>query len=103
MIKESKDNSCVGIKNTINFKEMTTLAIATSIDALIIGITFSLAHIEIIESMFIIGIITFVLSTLASYFGSKLASIIGNKCSILGGSILIFMGIKILLEHIHFI
>lgn len=98
MIKEVKEKK--EINNQLNFKEMIVLSIATSIDALIIGITLSFLDINIWLSILIIGIITLILTTIAynigSYFGLKYQ----KKAQIIGGSILIIMGIKILIEHL---
>ncbi len=100
MLKEafSKDNdSC---DDRVDFKAMFPLAVATSIDALAIGITLAFLEVNIWLSILIIGTITFILSC----FGVKLGNIFGNKyekkAQIIGGLILIFMGIKILIEHL---
>jgi len=83
----------------VNFKTMIPLAIATSIDALAVGITFSVLQVNIILAVVIIGII----SALLSIFGVKIGNIFGDKykkrAEISGGIILILMGLKILLEH----
>lgn len=81
-------------------KTFFILAIATSIDALAIGVTFAFLKINIILSVLIIGIITFVLSITAVYLGKVMGNFIKNKTGIFGGIILIIMGLKILLEHL---
>ena len=82
---------------------MIVLAVATSIDALAIGITFAFLEINIFLAIDIIGIITFVISVI----GVKIGNVFGNKyekgAQIVGGVILILMGIKILLEHLEII
>lgn len=100
MLKEafSKDNdSC---DDRVDFKAMFPLAVATSIDALAVGITLAFLEVNIWLSILIIGTITFILSC----FGVKLGNIFGNKyekkAQMIGGLILIFMGIKILIEHL---
>jgi putative Mn2+ efflux pump MntP len=86
--------------NDFGFRTMLIMAVATSIDALTIGITMAFMHVNIWIAATAIGIITFILSAigvkLGCFFGEKFSS----KAGILGGAILIGMGIKILLEHI---
>lgn len=84
----------------IDFKTMIVLAIATSIDALAIGVTFAFLNVNIWLSIIIIGIVTFVISTI----GVKIGNVFGDKyearAEITGGVILILLGVKILLEHL---
>ena len=96
MINEKENNN---LNNSINIKEILFLSIATSLDALTIGITFSLLQINIIKPIIIIGIITFINSYIGCYIGNK-CKINNNKSKKIGGIILIIIGIKILLEHI---
>ncbi|MEI6093329.1 MAG: manganese efflux pump MntP family protein [bacterium] len=91
-ICEKKD-SCVG-----NFK-LFVLAIATSIDALAVGVSFSFLNIFITLPVIVIGVVTFVLSFIGVEIGNRLGCYAKTKAEILGGSILIILGIKILLEH----
>jgi putative Mn2+ efflux pump MntP len=77
-----------------------TLAIATSIDALAVGLSFSILNLNIIEPILIIGVITFVLSYIGVFIGDKFGSLFENKIEIIGGLVLIGIGIKILLEHL---
>ena len=85
---------------SMDFKSIIVLAVATSIDALVVGITFAFLKCNIIFAISNIGIITFILSLI----GVKLGSIVGNKYEkkalILGGVILIILGTKILIEHL---
>ena len=83
-----------------NNKTFLILAIATSIDALTVGITFAFLKINIISSVLSIGIITFILSITAVYAGKIIGNFIKNKAGIFGGIILIIMGLKILLQHL---
>ena len=100
MIKEAFDNDGENCNDKVDFKTMIVLAIATSIDALAVGITFSLLEVKIINAITLIFIIT----TLLSFIGVKLGNKIGNKLNniakILGGIILIIIGIKILINHL---
>lgn len=91
------------LDDKINFKSMVFLSIATSIDALVIGMTFVLLKVNIIISSLIIGLITFTLCFIGVKLGNKIGKYLGNKSLIIGGSILIIIGLKILLEHLNLI
>ena len=77
-----------------------TLAVATSIDALMVGLSFAFLETSIVFPILIIGIVTFVLSLLGFVFGSGMGGVFGKKIQILGGLILILIGIQILVEHL---
>ena len=79
---------------------MFILAIATSIDALAVGITFAFLSVRIVPAVSFIGIITFTLSAIGVKIGNVFGSRYKSKAEIAGGIILIGMGIKILLEHL---
>lgn len=95
MIKESKDNHNE-LNEMIDFKTMIMLAIATSIDALAVGVTFSVLHVSIITASIVIGTITFIITLAGAKIGSFFGKEFGGKAQILGGIILIIIGIKIL-------
>lgn len=99
MIRESGDfdESCV-----LNLapKELILGAIATSIDALAVGVTFAFEGVNIIKAGIIIAITCFVLCFLGCYLGKKAFSFLERKALILGGLILIFIGTKILITHL---
>lgn len=101
MIKEalSKDE---GKKDaSFSFKTMIVLALATSVDALAVGITFALLPgVNIFISIAIIGAITFVLSGIGLKIGNLFGAKFKSKAEIAGGIILILMGVKILLQHL---
>ena len=84
-------------KDYFSFKEVTLLAIATSIDAFAVGITIALINDPILISSVIIGIVAFIFSIAGIFIGKKLGDYVGDKFQILGGVILILIGIKILL------
>jgi len=86
-------------KNPLGFTTLLLLAIATSIDALAVGVTFATIHTPVISSSLVIGVVTFILSFIGVFLGSKCGDIFGNKAEITGGTILILIGLKILLEH----
>jgi manganese efflux pump family protein len=99
---KSKDEDCPvkeSSEESIGNRELVILAIATSIDALIIGISFVAFGIDIIKSIFIIGTITFIVCFIGVLIGKKCSCIFKNNAEILGGSVLIIIGIKILIEH----
>lgn len=79
-----------------------TLAIATSIDALAVGLSFSVLGISIVAPVVLIGLVSFAVSYAGMYIGDKFGDIFGNKVEIFGGIILIGIGSKILLEHLFF-
>lgn len=79
---------------------LLVLSIATSIDALAVGISFALLNISIITPILVIGAVTFVLSFVGVLTGSKIGHFFEKKIEILGGLILIGIGIKILTEHL---
>lgn len=84
----------------LNHKEMFLLAVATSIDALAVGITFAFLDTPIIEAIVIIGCTTFVLSIVGVIVGNFFGTRYKKKAEIIGGIILILIGLKILLEHL---
>lgn len=100
MIKEAITSKDEEKNDDISFKNMIILSIATSIDALAIGITLAFLNCNIIKSATCIGIITLILSTIGVKIGNKFGAKYENKAEIVGGTILIILGIKILIEHL---
>ena len=90
------------IKNDTSFKEMLLLSLATSIDALALGITLALVQTNIIIAISVIGIITFTLCVIGVLIGQKLGEKHKKIATIFGGIVLILLGIKILIEHLFF-
>lgn len=90
-LKEDKD---------LDLKEMFVLAVATSIDALAVGVTFAFLRYPIVEAISIIGILTFFISIGGVYIGNIFGSKYKKKAEFAGGFILILIGLKILLEHL---
>ena len=97
MIRESITGDDEEITDEFSFKEVTLLAIATSIDAFAVGITFALLNTNIVLPCIIIGAVAFLFSIMGIIIGRKLGDYFGDKFLILGGVILILIGIKILL------
>jgi putative Mn2+ efflux pump MntP len=85
-----------------NIFALLALSVATSIDALAVGITLSLITSSIAAAAIIIGLITFVLSYLGVFIGKRFGHFFENKIEIVGGLILIAIGVKILIEHLFF-
>ena len=103
MIREAlggDEDECEECGNALGFKTMLVMAIATSIDALAVGISLAMVSANIWVSVVFIGVVTFLLSAggvkLGSVFGAKYKS----KAELMGGAILILLGLKILLEHL---
>jgi len=88
--------------NLLDLRLLTFLAIATSIDALAVGVTFAFLDVSILVPVAIIGTVTFALSFLGVFIGSRFVGLFENKIEILGGLILIGIGLKILLEDLVF-
>lgn len=103
MIHEALDNDEEEADASLDVKTMFLLAVATSIDALAIGITFAFLKVNIIPAVCFIGIVTFIIS----FAGVKIGNVFGarykNKAEIVGGVILILLGLKILLDHLGFL
>lgn len=95
-IRNPEDECCKIIKN----KELFLQAIATSIDALAVGVTFAALDINIFLAASAICLITFVISFFGVYIGKKIGTFLREKAEIFGGAILILIGLKILIEHL---
>jgi putative Mn2+ efflux pump MntP len=88
--------------NSFNFTKMLLLAIATSIDALAVGVAFAFYTINIFWAIFIIGFITFSLSITGVKIGNVFGLKYKSKAEFIGGAVLVFLGIKILIEGLFF-
>lgn len=101
MIKDSFSKECDNFDDNVNFKTMIVLAIATSIDALAVGITFAFLKVNLVLAISLIGIITFILSVVGTKVGNRFGDKYEKKAELVGGIILILLGTKILLEHLN--
>ena len=101
-IKEKGENEevCPDDSVRIDLKEFFLLAVATSIDALAVGITFAFLQVKLASSVTIIGCITFCFTIAGVLIGNVFGTKFKDKATILGGVILIAIGVKILLEHL---
>lgn len=100
MVKESFSKEEESSNDAIDFKTMFLLAIATSIDALAVGVTYAFLQVRIVPAVSFIGVITFTLSIVGVKIGNVFGLKYKSKAELTGGIILIVMGIKILLEHL---
>ena len=107
MLKEawSKEEACdLNSNNDLSVKNMFVMAVATSIDALAVGISLAMAgNVNIITAVFLIGIITFSFSAAGVKIGNIFGCKFEKKAQLAGGCILIFLGTKILLEHLGYL
>lgn len=100
MIREALKNDDEGADPSFTAKSMLLLAIATSIDALAIGITFAFLDVNIVAAVLFIGVCTFVISAAGVKIGSVFGTRFKSKAEIAGGAILIILGLRILIEHL---
>lgn len=105
-IREGRENDekngevCPKDEEKLSLKELFLMAVATSIDALAVGVTFAFLQVQILPSITVIGCITFGFSVAGVFIGNLFGSKFQNKATILGGVILVLIGLKILLEHL---
>ena len=100
MIKEALSGDEDEANDSVDFKTMFLLAVATSIDALAVGVTYAFLQVRIIPAVAFIGVTTFVLSVVGVKIGNVFGLRYKSKAEIFGGIILIVMGAKILAEHL---
>ena len=79
-----------------------TMGLATSIDAMAVGIPLSFLHVNMLETALIIGLFTFIFSLAGLYIGKKIGCYLKKGAEIIGGIILILIGVKICIEHLFF-
>ena len=102
MIREAREeDECLDASFT--FRAMLPLALATSIDALAVGVTFAFLKVDILPAVLFIGVTTFALSALGVKVGAVFGARFRSKAELAGGVILILMGTRILLEHLGFL
>jgi len=88
------------VSSEFDIKQLFLMAVATSIDALAVGITFAFLHVSIVPAVLLIGFTTFVLSLIGVWLGHRFGSKYKNKATFAGGLVLCIIGLKILLEHL---
>ncbi len=100
MVRESRSREPEECSADFSIKAMLPLAVATSIDALAVGVTFAFLQVNILYAIILIGSTTFILSFLGVKVGHILGMKYKSRAELLGGLVLVFMGIKILVEHL---
>lgn len=100
MIYESIRKESTRLISSLSIKVSLILSIATSIDALAVGLSLSLLNISAVNPAIITGVVTFSLSFFGVYIGGRFGRVLKNRVESLGGLILIAIGQKILLEHL---
>lgn len=100
MIRESRQNNEESLNDSFSFRTMLPLAIATSIDALAVGITFAFLQVHIVPAVLLIGITTFILSAVGIRIGHVFGTRYKARAELCGGIVLILIGCKILIEHL---
>lgn len=103
MIREALSGEEDGVDDSIGFRTMLVLAVATSIDALAVGISLAMTGDDIVSPALLIGIVTFLISAVGVKIGSVFGDRFGQKAELVGGVILIIIGLRILLEHLGFL
>ncbi len=99
MIRESREKE-EELNDSFGFKAMFPMAVATSIDALAVGVSFAIMKVQIGWAVTFIGVITFALSAVGVKIGNRFGAKYKSKAELFGGIVLIVMGLKILLEHL---
>lgn len=100
-LKIDKEECDEDVEKTLDNKTLFMLAIATSIDALAVGVSFAFLEVSILSSVIIIGAITFALCFIGVLVGKKCGELLKRNAELIGGIVLILIGIKILLEHLN--
>ena len=100
MIRESREQDEENLSDSFSFGTMLPLAVATSIDALAVGVTFAYLQVSILPAVCFIGATTFILSCIGIRIGHVFGLKYKSRAELFGGAVLILMGIKILLEHL---
>lgn len=100
MIRESRSKDEEEVDASFAFRPMMLMAIATSIDALAVGITFAFLQVNVLAAVSFIGVTTFLLSALGVRVGNLFGARYKSMAELIGGIILIFLGAQILLEHL---
>lgn len=99
MLKESMDDDCEYISDPLKNRVLLMLAIATSIDAMAVGVSFAFLKTSILSASLIIGVITYVICFAGVYIGNRFGCLFQKKAEIAGGIVLVLIGFKILAEH----
>ena len=96
---EEEETACA-VAAKLDYRQLFLMAVATSIDALAVGVTFAFLKVDILTAIGLIGVVTFVLSAVGVQIGNIFGSKFKSKAELAGGIVLVVMGLKILLEHL---
>lgn len=102
MIRESLSGEEEKTDDSVGVRAMVPLAVATSIDALAVGVTFAFLQVQIVPAVSFIGVITLLLSAAGVKIGNVFGARFKSRAELAGGVILVLMGVKILIEHLFF-
>ena len=100
VVRGGDEDECCNCGNELNIKQLLVMAVATSIDALAVGIPFPSLGVNIWQAMALIGAVTFVLCMIGVAIGNRFGARFKDKATLAGGIALILVGTKILLEHL---
>ena len=100
MIRETLSGDDEGQDADFGFRKMFVMAVATSIDALTVGISMAFLNVDIWVAAAVIGVVTFALSAVGVSLGNRFGAKVGSRAGIIGGVVLIALGIKILVQHL---
>lgn len=100
MIHEFLSSDCTRSPEVMTKRRLLILSIATSIDALAVGVSFAVLDYPIVLASTIIGVVTFLIATIGVLIGRVCCCVWGKRAELAGGIILIFIGLKILLDHL---
>ncbi len=104
MVRESREEECETASEALDVKTMIGLAVATSIDALAVGVTFAFLQVKIVPgAVSFIGVTTFIISVAGVKIGNIFGAKYKSKAELAGVLFEILMGVKILLEHLGFL
>ena len=98
--KPEEEETPIEMDQPLDLKELLVMAVATSIDALAVGISFAFLNYPLVEAVTVIGVTTFFISVAGVYIGNYFGNKYQKKAEMAGGVILILIGTKILLEHL---
>lgn len=97
---EEETSAALAGEGGLTLARTLPLAVATSIDAAAVGVTFGFLDVSVAPAVTVIGLVTFVLSLLAVVVGSRVGERLGSRAEVLGGVVLILIGLRILLDHL---
>ena len=101
-LSPKEEETACAVTVTLDYKQLLLMAVATSIDALAVGVTFAFLKVQIVPAVSFIGVVTFVISCAGVVIGNRFGARYKSKAELAGGIVLVCMGVKILVEHLFF-